>query len=323
MEEKSTAIISFGGSVNSNGGVFGRIAYEQKNFDIADLPESPGDIFGDAFQGGGQTFRAVLEPGTIRTNATVSFFEPRLLDQNVGFGVDGSYRTVRRREYRDTRGGGRIRLVPRLGRKLGVTLSLRGEDVRIFDIDEPEEDRAPEILQEEGNTTLTSAGIRVGWTDLDRPFTPTSGYTLSAGWETFGVLGGPSFQKATLGADFFVPLYRDEKERPWVFEMRGDAGVIYNDAPFFERFYGGGIGSVRGFRFRGISPRGGVADDAIGGNYALSGSAAVGFPLYDETLRGVIFTDFGSIDSDERLTTMRMSAGFGFRLALRRWATCP
>jgi len=44
------------------------------------------------------------------------------------------------------------------------------------------------------------------------------------------------------------------------------------DPPFFERFYGGGIGSIRGFQFRGVSPRSGLADDAILSDEAFAGS---------------------------------------------------
>jgi len=85
----------------------------------------------------------------------------------------------------------------------------------------------------------------------------------------------------------------------------------------------GGPLTVRGFRFRGISPREGPSDDPIGGDYILTGSAAVGFPLYDETLRGVVFTDFGSVDADASLTTIRVAAGFGFRLALAPLGNVP
>ena len=316
VEEQSTAVLTFGGSVSSNGGLFGTISYEQKNFDLFDLPEGLGDTFGGAFQGAGQTFLVRLQPGTVRTNASVAFYEPYLLDQNLGFGTDAYYRTVRRREYRDTRGGGRVRLIPRLGRNLSTTFSLRGEDVRIFDLDAPLRDRAPDIREFEGHTTLTSAGFAVGYTDVDSPLNTTLGYAVDAGWESFGVLGGPSFQRVTASVNGFVPLYRDLGDRAVVLEGRGDAGAIYNDAPFFERFYEGGFGSVRGFRYRGISPRGGIDDDPVGGDFTFTASTAVSFPLYEETLRGVAFVDAGSVDDDTSLTTIRVAAGFGFRLTL-------
>lgn len=313
--EQSTALLTFGGSLNSNGGVAGRIAYEQRNFDLFDFPRSPGDLFGESFQGAGQSLRISLEPGTVRTNASIDFFEPHLFDQNLGFGTEAYYRTIRRREYQDTRAGGVIRFVPRIGRNISTSIGIRGEDVRIFDIDDVGTGvRAPEIEAAEGHTTLTSVQFRVGYTRLDHPLTPTSGITADAGWETFGVLGGPSFQRINAGASAFVPLYRDERDRATVFELRGDTGAIYNDAPFFERFYAGGFGSVRGFRFRGISPRDGLDEDAVGGDFMITGSASLGFPIYDRTLRGVVFTDFGSVDDDYEFDTIRVSAGFGIRL---------
>jgi outer membrane protein insertion porin family len=323
VEEQSTATIIFGGSVSTNGGIFGQIRYEQNNFDLFDLPTGFGDFFGGAFQGAGQRFRISLEPGTRRTSASVLFFEPYLLDQNLGLGVEGYFRTFRRREYRDARGGGRIWLVPRLGRNLSTTLTFRAEDVRIHDIDQPFSFRAPEILAAEGHTTLTSIGGQVAYTAIDNPLLPSQGFRLSSGWESFGVLGGPSFQRITAGANAFVPLYRDERDRPTVLDMRLDAGAIYNDAPFFERFYAGGFGSIRGFRFRGIGPRDGLANDPIGGNYSLTGSVGVGFPIAEDTLRGVVFTDFGSTSNDTSLGTIRVAAGAGLRLTFPALGNIP
>lgn len=323
VEEKSTALLSFGGSVSSNGGVFGQIKYDQRNFDIFDFPESAGDIFGEAFQGGGQRLTISLEPGTVRTNASINFFEPYFFDQNLGFGATGYYRTTRRREYRDTRGGGSIRLVPRIGRNLSTSISLRGEDVRIFDLDQPLADRAPEIVAARGHTTLTSVGLSVGYQDVDSRVETSRGYGVDLGFEGFGPLGGPTFQRLTASGNVFVPVYEDDRERKTVLEFRADGGAIYNDAPFFERFYAGGIGSIRGFRFRGVSPRSGIDDDPVGGDYSVTGTAAVGFPLVGEGLRGVVFSDFGSVDDDASLTTIRVSAGAGIRLKLEAVGNVP
>ena len=324
VAEQSTATLTFSGAVSSNGGLIGSLRYEQSNFDIADPPTGLGDFFGgDALVGGGQTLRILLEPGTIRTNASVSFFEPYFFDQNLGFGADAFYREFRRREYDDRRAGGRLRLAPRIGRDFRTGIILRGEDVRISDIDEPLSDRAPDILEFEGNTTLTSVGGEIGYERIDNPILPSLGVRLSAGWESYGVFGGPSFQKLTANASGVVPLYRDATDRPTVLEGRIDGGYIYNDAPFFERFYAGGLGSLRGFAFRGVSPRQGPDDDAVGGDFALTGSLGVGFPLSGESLRGVVFTDFGTVESDLEINTLRAAAGLGVRIALEPLGNVP
>ena len=324
VEEGSTAILTFGGAVSSNGGVIGTLKYEQTNFDIGSLPTGVGDFFGgDALVGGGQTFRVLLEPGTINSNATVSFFEPYFFDQNLGFGVDAYYRTYVRRQYQDRRAGGKVRFAPRVGRNFRTGIFFRGEDVRIFDLDDPASERAPDILDYEGHTTLTSVGGELGYDLIDNPLLPALGLQANVGAELYGVLGGPEFQKLTAGFDGFVPLRRDLTDRPTVLELRLDGGYIFGDSPFFERFYAGGFGSLRGFAFRGISPRQGIAGDAVGGIFSATGSLALGFPLYGESIRGVIFNDFGTVESDLKLGTIRDSLGFGFRFQLEPLGNVP
>ena len=324
VEEQSTAVLTFGGAVSSNGGLIGSLKYEQSNFDIGRPPTSFGDFFGgDALVGGGQTFRLVLEPGTLRSNATVTFFEPYFLDQNLGFGTDAFYTNYIRRRYNERRTGGRLRLNPRVGRNITTSLILRGEDVRIFDVDDPRSDRATDILDYEGHTTLTSVGGELGYRQLDSPILPSLGFSTNVGWESYGVLGGPTFQKLTASFDGFVPLYRDLTARPTVLELRVDGGYLYNDAPFFERFYAGGFGSLRGFAFRGVSPRQGAADDAIGGDFSVTGSLALGFPLVGNSIRGVVFNDFGAVDSDLKLGVIRDSVGFGFRFQFEPLGNVP
>ena len=96
----------------------------------------------------------------------------------------------------------------------------------------------------------------------DRQFTGANVATLAI----YGALGGDySFQKYTVGWDAYQTVYEDLLDRKTVLGLHANVGFISGESVFFERFYGGGIGSVRGFQFRGISPRQGRDDDAIGG----------------------------------------------------------
>lgn len=324
VDEQSTATMTFGGAVSSNGGVIGTIKYEQRNFDLLDWPEDPASLFGGtSFTGAGQTLRILLEPGTRRSNASVSFYEPYFFDKNMGFGTDLYWRDYRRREYQELRAGGRVRFSPRFGRRWRTGLSVRGEDVEIYDLDEPLSDRAPEYLDFAGNTTLTSAGVDFGYRDVDNPLLPTRGVDASVAWESYGVLGGPAFQKISASFNGYVPLYRDMTDRPTVLELRLDTGYLYEDAPFFERFYAGGAGTVRGFRYRGISPRSGLSDDPVGGDFTFNGSVALGFPIYGQSLRGVLFHDFGTVESDLEFGTIRTSVGFGVRVSFEGLGNIP
>ena len=137
-------------------------------------------------------------------------------------------------------------------------------------------------------------------------------------------MGGDfDFDKLTASWDRYFTVYEDLLDRKTIVAVRSDAGYIGGGAPFFERFYGGGLGSVRGFRYRGISPRSGIDDDPIGGDFNLTTSVELSFPIAGDVLRGVLFTDAGTVEEDLAIHKIRSSVGFGFRLTLPIFRQLP
>ena len=322
--EARTASFNIGAGINSNGGVGGNITFEQRNYDIGNPPDSWRDLFSDrAFTGAGQRFRVTLEPGTRASNASILFAEPWLFDQPYGLTTEGYLRTRRREEYDDQRTGGRLTLSRRFGYEWSAGLTLRGEDVLIDNIDDPPL-RAPEYLEAEGHNTLTSVGLQLRRSTVNPGVLPYRGTETTVAVEGYGLLGGEyDFQKFTLNWDGYWQVAEDLTERRTVFALHANAGYITGDSVFFERFYAGGIGSVRGFEFRGISPRSGLDDDAVGGDFILNGTAELNFPLVGESLRGVVFADAGTVEEDFEVSTIRTSVGAGFRLVLPIFGQAP
>jgi outer membrane protein insertion porin family len=87
--------------------------------------------------------------------------------------------------------------------------------------------------------------------------------------------------------------------------------------PVWERFYLGGMGSVRGYGWRDISPRDPETDDRIGGNKMLQFNVEFLFPIIKKAgFQGVLFYDTGNAydnGEDLELGVLRMSVGFGVR----------
>jgi outer membrane protein insertion porin family len=305
-QEAKTATLTFGAGINSNGGLSGNVTYTQRNFDASNFPTSLREVFDEqAFVGAGQSFRMSFEPGTEVTNASIRLTEPFLFDQPYSLTQEGFLRDRRREDYRDGRLGGRVSLGHRFTDEWSAAVGLRGETVDINDInDEPA--RAFEILDEQGSHLLTNPG----------PL-PHRGTNTQATWESFGALGGDySFQKFTASFDWYHTLRDDLLDRKTVLAFHLDGGYITGDSVFFERFYGGGIGSVRGFAFRGISPRSGPDDDRVGGEFSATGSLELSFPVAGDQLRGVVFGDFGTVEDEFTLGTIRSSVGAGVRITL-------
>ena len=330
VNETPTARFGVGAGINSNGGLGGSISYEQRNFDLSNWPNSWDEILSDrAFIGAGQLFRVTLEPGTQASNASIRFTEPWLFDQPYSLTTEAYWRDRVREDWDETRAGGRVSLGKRWNYIYSTALTLRGEDVRVHDVEDDDvfiggqPIRAPEILDAKGHTTITSAILSLRRDTTNGGPLLYRGTNSTLAWESYGVMGGPTFQKFTASFDYYHTLNDDLLDRKTILALRSDAGWIWGTSPFFERFYGGGIGTVRGFRFRGISPRGGLAEDPIGGDFSLTGSAEVSFPLMGDNLRGVLFADAGTVEPEMEFGTIRTSVGFGFRLNLPIFQGAP
>ena len=317
VNEARTASLSFGAGVNSNGGLAGNITYTQKNFDITNWPRSLSDLGGDrSFVGAGQTLRVSFEPGTQATNASIRFTEPWVLDQPYSFTSDLYLRNRQREDYDDNRLGGRLIFGHRFSDLYTGSVGLRAEHIDINHItDKPI--RAFEILDGQGGHNLTSVQFTLRRDTTTGGLLPSKGTVTQLSWESVGALGGDyTFQRLELSHDEYYTLAEDLTDRKTILSLHGDAGYDWGGAPFFERFYAGGINSIRGFAFRGVSPRSGPSDDRIGGDFSVTGTAEVSFPLVEEFLRGVTFVDVGDVESDLQIGTIRSSIGFGIRVQL-------
>ena len=80
---------------------------------------------------------------------------------------------------------------------------------------------------------------------------------------------------------------------------------------------------MRGFRYRGISPRSMGTADQIGGDFMIFAGTEYTFPLVADVIRGVVFLDTGTVESSIEITTYRVSAGFGIRWIIPFFGPVP
>lgn len=319
VTEQRTAQISAGVGINSNGGFGGQLGYEQQNFDITNFPTSWSEAFSDrAFTGAGQDLKINFDPGTEGTDAIVSFVEPYLFDQPYSFSASGYFDTRIRPEFNDQRVGGSIGLGRRFNYIYSASVSLGAADVDIRNIALPYEVRSPAILAGAGHHTLTDISFKV-----ERDTTNHGNSVIYQGtdaWASFtdaGAMGGTvNYNRFQWGYADYLQVKEDLLGRRSVLEFHTEGGDDPLKAPFFDRFYGGGIGSIRGFEYWGVSPRDGIANDAIGGDFYMTGGVEYGFPIAEDFLRGVLFIDAGDYEPDWHYGVIRTSVGFGFRLVL-------
>jgi outer membrane protein insertion porin family len=316
----------FGIGITSNSGVLGSIMLDIKNFDLFDWPRSFTEFIKlRSFHGAGQRLRIEAQPGTELNRFRIDFTEPYFLDQPVRLGTSAYYFERGRDRYDERRVGGNVSFGKRLEWKWLKgwygEVALRVENVDISSVDLFAARKARDV---EGGNFITSVKGTVVRDRTDSRFVPTRGDRLSLAWEQVGVLGGEHFfGKLSASYAWHKTLYTDVEERKSVLTLRGRAGAIVGDAPLFERFYAGGIGSLRGFEFRGVSPRDGIKETRIGGDFELLTGAEYSFPLYADSLRGVVFTDMGTVEENFEITAWRASVGVGLRLQIDFFGPVP
>jgi len=325
--EANTTNILFGVGVTSNSGLVGSITLEQKNFDLFDWPRTTKEFFkGRSFKGAGQTLRLTVEPGTELNRGRIEFREPYLLDQDVGFGVGGYLFQRDRHEYDEERIGFYTSFDKRFREGIlkdwSAEAAFKFEHIDISGVDWKAPD---EIKDVKGGSWLTSVKGTIVRDKTDSRWLPSEGNRLQVAWEQFGALGGDyTFSKLTGNFDQYWTVARDVFDRKHIIAAGGMIGQIFGDAPVFEKFYGGGIGSVRGFEYRGISPRAGWNDGyRVGGDFTLLTNVEYTFPLVGQTLRGVTFLDMGTVEDNFGIHSWRSAVGVGVRLYIKYFGSIP
>ena len=149
-----------------------------------------------------------------------------------------------------------------------------------------------------------------------------------------GLGGDNRFLKTDLTARWYYTLLKDPSwGGAYVLGLGGQLGYGLgfagnkdggNDLPLFERYFLGGINSIRGFAERSIGPRSPSGCDSngqnctgtevTGGDKAVVLNAEVAFPVMEQYgLRGVVFFDVGNSFDSFNFSDMRRSVGFGGR----------
>jgi outer membrane protein insertion porin family len=165
-----------------------------------------------------------------------------------------------------------------------------------------------EYLEEEGDTALNWKGT-LSWTSstLNRGLFPTRGNAQTVALEVAVPGSDNTFYKLTYQGQLYVPLTRSLTMRLRTEFGYGDAFGTSDTLPFYEHYFAGGFGSVRGFKQNTLGPRStpGRFDpytgegDPFGGNFLTEASAEIIVPLPfvkdTRSLRPVVFFDMGNV----------------------------
>jgi len=330
VTEKETGSINFALGFSSVESVFGQIKYNQRNFDYRDTKHGMRGFFsGESYIGDGQNLSVTLNTGTETRRFSIDFSEPWVFNRKVRFGF-GLYSTDSSiaDDYDESQTGFYVRLGREFVKDLEgfVTYGLRNHS--ISDV-EPSASTAIQI--EEGTRLVSSLKNDWIYDKRDNRFFPTTGYSLSPSLTLAGGLlgGSQDFYKLEFEAKTYKTMLDFGDNNKHILSGRIKFGHVqeYGDSDrvaIFERFFGGGLGSVRGFKNRSLSPK--QNGDEIGGNFLSVANIEYSVPINEEALRAVFFYDMGNAFADVgdlSFSDLRSSVGIGFRLQIPAFGPTP
>ncbi len=170
-----------------------------------------------------------------------------------------------------------------------------------------------------GTTTTSSIYSSITHNNTDYRMDPSTGMIDSFSMEYAGLGGDNKYARFILDNTYFHPLYKKLIASTKL--TLGYVRDVGQPVPIDEKFYLGGIYSLRGYKTRTVSPTSTGSDGTIvylGGNKEIIGNVELTFPLLaDAGLKGVLFFDYGNSFNDKRtaFNTMLMSYGGGIRWA--------
>jgi outer membrane protein insertion porin family len=199
----------------------------------------------------------------------------------------------------------------------------RLESVGVFDV-APFINGPPPIdyTSVEGHNFL--AGLRAAVTrdDRDSFLRPTEGSRLDVSYEqcysngAFGLFN-IDFNK------YFTVWQRNDGTGRQVLALHSQFAIAGNRTPVYERYFGGGFQSIRGFEFRGVGPN--INGYEVGGDFMFLNSLEYQVPLTaKDQVYMVGFVDSGTVESTiNHWTDYRVSVGFGFRFVVPLMGPVP
>ncbi|WP_199507134.1 MULTISPECIES: outer membrane protein assembly factor BamA [unclassified Psychrobacter] len=298
------------------------------------------DLTQNNFMGTGNRVNAALSRSETRDSYSLGYTDPYFTENGVAQGVSAYYRKTKYDDrnvsnYVTDSYGGTLKYSYPVDetKRVSAGINIDNTEIRggrrlgISNVQQIIDDggTAEKYRDDEGNeierfgfkNDYTTYNLLLGWdySTLDRPTFPTKGMSHQVD-ATIG-FGDTNYQKLTYRGNAYYPIYKD-------FIARGYAKLGYgNDLPFYENFYAGGYGSVRGYEASTLGPKSksyydAIDDDTIateeevGGNALASFGAELILPMpfkgdWADQVRPVLFAEGGQVfdttDKEDRTFT--------------------
>lgn len=336
VTEKNTGNLTFGAGFSSVDSLVGFAEMTQGNFDLFHPP---------TFTGAGQKLRLKVQLGTVRRDYELEFIEPWFLNRKLSLDIE-FYRHILDFEspndiYDESQSGTTWGLKRALWSDFfigsvyytfeQVGISLNGSyhlPYTTVNGSPPQVNQVPSnvpksILEQLGPHNFNRFGTTLAYDTRNSVQLPNHGQRTEIDPEIS--LGDVDYYKIQLKSAWYFPGLMNGH----VIEVDGRVAIADNitgnGVPFYDAYYLGGLYSLRGFKYRNVSPRdppapGVTVNEPIGGDSMWFGSVEYSIPIVEKDngvgVRIATFYDVGSVGVDTFTFSGNFDddAGIGLRL---------
>ncbi len=269
------------------------------------------------FLGKGQILKLSGQIGGSSDLYNLSFTEPYINDTPLS-GTANIYRTSREYDtYDRTSTGGALGVSYPIFDYTRVGVSYRYDITTIDEIDEIE--ASDNVKELEGRNATSAITTYISYDSRDKTFNTTEGQDHRLSYTYAGIGGDIGFNKVVGELGWYTPIYKG-----LVNFLHAEAGYVAQSnnllLPDYEKFYLGGMNSLRGFDYQDVHIDTINSNDEPaeeGGEKYVQFNVEFTYPIFkDVGIVGVVFYDTGNVfddDEDINLGNLRESVGYGFR----------
>lgn len=294
VKEKSTGYFSLGGGYSTleNLMIFAKITYA--------------NLFGS-----GQVIQVNASIGGRTTLYEIMYQEPWFMDRPISFSLSVFDTSMIYVNYTKSSAGFSSGFGKRFWDYYSVGLNYRFENLNVYNMVPTASDFLKSFT---GKSTTGSVTLNLSRDSRDNFLDPLRGSHNSVFFSYAGLGGTNNFYKEGVDSLWFFPI------EPTTFSIRGRlsyaAGINGQELPVFERFYVGGIYTMRGFDFGAAGPTDNQGAYIGGTTLAILTEEFI-YPIFPSIkLKGVAFLDSGGAYnriSDIEFKNLRSSTGTGIR----------
>jgi outer membrane protein insertion porin family len=284
----------------STGSIGGGIGYGSSDGLLLSANFSDGNIFGSGLRAG-----IDIERSDSELNGGISLSNPRLFDSVYSlsgriYAADNDYDY-----YDEERYGISVVLGRKIARHWGVSLGYIIEQNKLSNLDSELSQYLESQDKLSDETTIKSSFVPgISFNNTDDYYLPRKGISASSTLELAGFGGDEKFASSVNKFAYYYGL-QDLIDYDLILRYKAqfkylaikDSDEKYS---FGEKYYMGGVRTIRGYESNSLSPKAPGSDVLIGGNTMFVNSVEMSFPLVERLkMRGALFFDYGMIGEDD------------------------